>query len=472
MKGEKLDMKAKVSSIISSILAVIIIAGLISLPAAAAGIISLDKTVYEPNEKIIVTVTGITNQMEDDSAFVAIYQRGADHNDWGDEYYYPSAGSSTLTFEAPDEAGGYEIRLYRTDDLDDVSLVMKAQFTVRQPGNQNPNTSAPVSTAQQSGSVYLILDKTIYTLDEDITVTAYGITETMIDESAWMCVYEIGASSDELNYDWANLDDGVNQYVLTAPDEAGTYEVRLFKDASSMAESFVMAVTFTVMSEETEKADDTTVPTTATPPTTEPAHIVSFKSSDWAASELLTAYENNLIPERLMNEDLTLPIYRDEFAAVAVKLYEAMSGKKAEPAKLNPFTDTNDPEVLKAYALGLVNGTSATTFAPRNKLNRQEAATMLTRVYKAVKIAGWTLTDDSKFTLKYIMPAKFADDANIDGWAKDSVYFMAANGIINGLGGNKFGPKNMTSAEEASGYANASREQALVISVRSFTNLK
>ncbi|MDR1532453.1 MAG: S-layer homology domain-containing protein [Clostridiales bacterium] len=51
-------------------------------------------------------------------------------------------------------------------------------------------------------------------------------------------------------------------------------------------------------------------------------------------------------------------------------------------------------------------------------------------------------------------------------WAKPSVYFMAANGIISGVGDNNFAPKATTSDEEARGYAQATREQALVIAVR------
>lgn len=66
------------------------------------------------------------------------------------------------------------------------------------------------------------------------------------------------------------------------------------------------------------------------------------------------------------------------------------------------------------------------------------------------------------------------DFVNFDNsdWAKDSVYFMVANGVIAGIGDNRFAPKNTTSEEEAAGFANASREQAIVISVRSFKNLK
>ena len=190
-------------------------------------------------------------------------------------------------------------------------------------------------------------------------------------------------------------------------------------------------------------------------------NFVNFNNSDWATQSLFDAYENDLIPAILLEEDLALPVYRDEFAAVAVKLYEAFTGQAVPAARENPFTDTSDPEVLKAYSLGLVNGTGATTYGPRQKLTREQAATMLTRVYKAAKLEGWTLSADSQFPLNYTAPAPFADDAQISGWARESVYFMAAHGVITGVGSNRFAPTGM----------DASREQALVISVRALQEL-
>ena len=47
-----------------------------------------------------------------------------------------------------------------------------------------------------------------------------------------------------------------------------------------------------------------------------------------------------------------------------------------------PDADCNDHEVLKAFNVGLTVGTSSTTFSPNMLLNREQAATMLTRVYK------------------------------------------------------------------------------------------
>ncbi len=195
-------------------------------------------------------------------------------------------------------------------------------------------------------------------------------------------------------------------------------------------------------------------------------------ASEWATEELARADELGLIPETLEGADLTADITRAEFAAVAVKAYEALANGAAIPAVNNPFTDTTDVEVLKAYNIGAVNGTSATTFDPNALLNREQAAAMLTRVFKKVSMPGWTLATDSQFTLPYEKPALFADDADISDWAKDSVYFMAANNIINGVGNNKFAPKNVTTEEQAQGYANATREQALIIAVRMVENLK
>lgn len=195
------------------------------------------------------------------------------------------------------------------------------------------------------------------------------------------------------------------------------------------------------------------------------------KASGWAAEGLNKALEWDLIPDVLKGADMTKPINRAEFAAVCVKVYENLSSSKAQPAAKNPFTDCNDLEVLKAYNVGLAVGTSSTTSSPNMLLNCEQAATMLTRVHKKVMLNGWTIDTDSQFKLDYTKPAPFADDNLISDWAKDSVYFMVANNIIKGIGNNKFAPKNTTTAEAASNYANATREQALIIAANMVENL-
>ena len=195
------------------------------------------------------------------------------------------------------------------------------------------------------------------------------------------------------------------------------------------------------------------------------------EASEWAKDELARADELGLIPDCLDGADLTADITRAEFAAVGVKVYEALAQTAAVPAAENPFTDTTDAEVLKAYNVGITDGVAADKFAPDTLLNREQAATMLTRVYKKVSMEGWTLAADGEFALSYTMPEPFADDDKISGWAKDSVYFMKSQSILDGVGDNKFAPRATTSAEEAIGYAQATREQALLIAVRMVENL-
>ena len=184
-------------------------------------------------------------------------------------------------------------------------------------------------------------------------------------------------------------------------------------------------------------------------------------ATDWAVPELEKAQNLGLIPDSLDGKDFAQPINRAEFAAVSVKLYENLSGKTAAVPAQNPFTDTSDPDVLKAYNVGLTAGTSATTFEPNELLSREQAATMLTRVYKAATLSGWTLGTDPSYPIRYTKPSAFADDRGISEWAKDSVYFMASKDVITGTGDNNFSPS-----------LDAPREQAIIIAVRVVDKLK
>ena len=169
------------------------------------------------------------------------------------------------------------------------------------------------------------------------------------------------------------------------------------------------------------------------------------KASEWAEPELKEASKQNLIPEIFDEANLTKNITRKEFAHTVVKMYEKITGQKAVPIAKNPFTDTKDKEVLKAYNIGITNGTSDTTFSPDDLITREQMATMMTRA----------LTKAGKDTSRPESAKLFADDSEFSGYAKDSIYYMSSIEIIKGVGENKFDAKG-----------NASREQALAISIR------
>ena len=169
------------------------------------------------------------------------------------------------------------------------------------------------------------------------------------------------------------------------------------------------------------------------------------KASEWAEPELKEASKQNLIPEIFDEANLTKNITRKEFAHTVVKMYEKITGQKAVPIAKNPFTDTKDKEVLKAYNIGITNGTSDTTFSPDALITREQMATMMTRA----------LTKAGKDTSRPESAKLFADDSEFSEYAKDSIYYMSSIEIIKGVGDNKFDSQGK-----------ASREQALAISIR------
>ncbi len=206
------------------------------------------------------------------------------------------------------------------------------------------------------------------------------------------------------------------------------------------------------------------LPSSSTPSSSsKPANTTTvdgYTCAPWAVEEISKASNYGLIPTSLSGGDLTRPISRRDFAVVSLLTYCRMGKTAAPDAGSNPFKDTSDPDVLRAYQVGIVDGTSATTFSPNDNLTREQASTMLTRVYKKIVLPGWTLAADSSFSLNYTPSGSFADQRSISAFAADSVSFMAAKGIVNGVGNNTFAPKN-----------NVTRQEALAIAVRMTENL-
>lgn len=193
------------------------------------------------------------------------------------------------------------------------------------------------------------------------------------------------------------------------------------------------------------------------------------RTSAWARETMTEANIAGLIPETLQGADMTRPITRAEFTAVAVKLYESLTGQTA-PSAGTAFADIasnpNKADIEKAFALNIAVGLSDTEFAPDRPINREQLATMLCRAVKKYGNPSWNLAVDDQYPLDISGAVPFADDANISDFAKPSVYYMAKMGIIKGVTDTLFAPKNMTSQQEAQGYATATREQAITLALR------
>ena len=103
----------------------------------------------------------------------------------------------------------------------------------------------------------------------------------------------------------------------------------------------------------------------------------------------------------------------------------------------NPFSDVKESDwfyeaVKFVSSQGLMNGTSATTFAPDANLTRAMLVTVLYRYEKEPNVTG-----NGGFT-----------DVPSGEWYTDAVAWAAANGIVNGVGDNKFNPNGNITREE------------------------
>lgn len=170
--------------------------------------------------------------------------------------------------------------------------------------------------------------------------------------------------------------------------------------------------------------------------------------SAWAEAELAEAYRFGLTYPGVMN-NFKRNITREEFCVLAVRLYEGLTGKVAPPAP-NPFADTANEEVLKAYQLGIVRGVSDTRFAPANPITRQEICAM---IYRALDASLPSLNKDTTGDFP------FSDQSRIAAWALESMRFAYKNQIMLGIGNSQIGP-----------LQNTTREQAIALLKRTYVN--
>ena len=121
-----------------------------------------------------------------------------------------------------------------------------------------------------------------------------------------------------------------------------------------------------------------------------------------------------------------------------------LAGINPDSYKTGKFTDVKAdayyaPYVNWAAQTGIVTGVTATNFAPDTNINREQMAVIMKNY--AAKL-GYDLPQ----TLKAVT---FADNTQISSWAKDAVKSMQQAGILAGKNGNKFDPKGTATRAEA-----------------------
>ena len=157
--------------------------------------------------------------------------------------------------------------------------------------------------------------------------------------------------------------------------------------------------------------------------------------SDWAKESVEIAYAIG-IPDRA-DYQFANPITREEFCEMIYNLIVAI---KKEISATHPqnFTDTTNRKMLVLSGLGIINGKSETSLAPNDYLTREEAATIIIRMVN--KIVPMVATE---------MWFEYDDINEISEWASDSIQTISNLGFMNGVGNNKFAPKETYTIEQA-----------------------
>lgn len=116
--------------------------------------------------------------------------------------------------------------------------------------------------------------------------------------------------------------------------------------------------------------------------------------SAWYYGAVETAYAHGAITAQTDTFRPNDAITREEIAVMLIRAlgYSSLAGLAQDQAV--PFTDvrTNTGYIAMAYTLGLVSGTTTTTFSPDKAATREQAAVMLIRLYDKyhAEAPAWT----------------------------------------------------------------------------------
>ena len=160
----------------------------------------------------------------------------------------------------------------------------------------------------------------------------------------------------------------------------------------------------------------------------------------WAADNILFAASRGLLSG---TSDTTFSPDTGMTRGMFVTALGRLAGINPDSYQTGKFTDVKAdayyaPYVNWAAQTGIVEGVTATTFAPDTNINREQMAVIMANYAKKL---GYDLPQ----TLKAVT---FADNTQISSWAKDAVKSMQQAGILAGKNENKFDPKGTATRAE------------------------
>ncbi|RHO56413.1 S-layer homology domain-containing protein [Ruminococcaceae bacterium AM07-15] len=170
---------------------------------------------------------------------------------------------------------------------------------------------------------------------------------------------------------------------------------------------------------------------------------VNAKVSTWAQDTVNQAAQQGFIPAGTLGNDYTQNITRAQFSAIAVQVYEQITGDVIAYASTDFKDSKGDTAVAKAYTLGILTGynygdsQAEISVGPNDPITREQAAVMLARLGERL---GLNITSN-------IINMPFTDE--IASWAGGSVQGLYNHGIMTGISANTFGAKNPYTIEQS-----------------------
>lgn len=165
-----------------------------------------------------------------------------------------------------------------------------------------------------------------------------------------------------------------------------------------------------------------------------------LRDAEWACDAVIYLSERNIISG--YEDGSFMPnnaITRAEFIKLITETFFADAKYDIEEA----FPDVSAEDwfakyVSIAYKEGIITGNENGMFMPDEEISRQDMAVM---IYRAAE--GYKLFEDA------VDFEAFADDAQISDYAKNAVYCLKSNNIVNGVGDNMFAPTDSTNRASA-----------------------
>ncbi|RGD89130.1 hypothetical protein DW725_11875 [Clostridiaceae bacterium AM27-36LB] len=160
----------------------------------------------------------------------------------------------------------------------------------------------------------------------------------------------------------------------------------------------------------------------------------------WAADNILFAASRGLL---YGTSDTTFSPNTGMTRGMFVTALGRLADINPDSYKTGKFTDVKADTYYAPYANwaaqnGIVEGVTATTFAPDTNINREQMAVIMANYAKKL---GYDLP-------KTLQAVTFADNAQISSWAKDAVKAMQQAGILAGKANNRFAPKGTAARAE------------------------